>query len=285
MLHFKKFEKPIEEIIESRISCRTYQDQRLKEPDKTRLLTFCDSIQEGLKGEKISFRLVEHDKKSLKGMELTYYGLFKNAQSFLVGIIEHSDSAYVSFGYAFEHAVLKATELGLGTCWFGAFNPELVRNVGIHEYQMIPAICVVGYPAERKTLKEKIARFTIRASRRKDWKDLFFNENFSIPLNKHAAGKYTIPLEYLRLAPSSRNTQPWRIVKQENPIRLHFFKKTVREYCDEKHFHEIDLGIAMCHFELGCAEKNINGAWKTYALNLDDIPAKTSYIMSWEETT
>ncbi|UCC13050.1 MAG: hypothetical protein JSW02_05865 [candidate division WOR-3 bacterium] len=284
MSHFKKFEKPIKEIIESRVSCRTYQDQWLKEHDKIRLLAFCDSIQEGFKGKKISFRLVEFDKETLKGMKLTYYGLFKNALSFIIGIIAQSDSAYVSFGYAFEHVVLKATELGLGTCWFGDFNPYLVEDIAVTEDQMIPALCVVGYPAERSTIKERIARFAIRASKRKEWRNLFFHENFAEHLTKDSAGKYTVPLEYLRMAPSSRNTQPWRIVKQANPTRFHFFKQTIKAYCEKKRMHEIDLGIAMCHFELGCAEKNINGIWKAYTHNLDDVPAKTTYIMSWEET-
>ncbi len=283
MPHLEKFTDPIQGIIESRISCRTYQDRRLTEDDKSRLLAFCAGIRKGLGGEKIMFHLAEHDKRSLKGMNLTYYALFKNALTFIVGIIAQSDFAYVSFGYACEHVVLKATELGLGTCWFGDFNPYLVRNIAVTEDQMIPALCVAGYPAERKTLKEKIARFAIRASRRKDWKELFFKENFAVPLTKDTAGKYTVPLEYLRLAPSSRNTQPWRIVKQENPTRFHFFKRTIKAYCEAKRMHEIDLGIAMCHFELGCAEKNINGIWKAYAHNLDDIPEKTTYIMSWVE--
>jgi len=282
--HLEKFAKPIQEIIKSRISCRTYQDRPLAEPDKTRLLAFCDTIQEGLMGERIMFRLVEYEKKDLKGMKLTYHGLIKNARNFIVGIIEHSDSVYVSFGYAFEHVVLKATELGLGTCWLGYFNPNIIRDIAVTENQIIPAICAVGYAAERSTFKEKIARFAIRASKRKDRERLFFDGDFTKPLTEQAAGTYTEPLEYVRLAPSSGNTQPWRVVKQSDRNVFHFLKKIVNDGYEKKHFHDIDLGIAMCHFELGCTEQNIHGIWEVSDHRIADIPEKTAYIVSWAET-
>jgi hypothetical protein len=50
------------------------------------------------------------------------------------------------------------------------------------------------------------------------------------------------------------------------------------------HFHDIDIGIAICHFELGCMERKINGVWVDRAHNIEDIPEKTTYVMSWEET-
>jgi len=282
--YLDKFEKPIQTIIKSRISCRTYQERSVDERDKARLQTFCEDIQEGLKGEKIKFHLIEYGKEDLKAMKLAYYGLFKNARNFIVGIIEQSDLAYVSFGFAFEHVVLKATEIGLGTCWLGDFDSAFMRNIAITKQQIIPAMCAVGYPAEKSSFKEKVARLAIRASRRKDWKNLFFNGDFTIPLAKQAAGKYTGPLEYVRLAPSSGNTQPWRVVKHGDRNVFHLFKHIGSDRYEKRHLHDIDLGIAMCHFELGCLEQKLHGVWEKREFELDDIPAKTAYIMSWVET-
>lgn len=283
MPYFDKFEKPIRTTIESRISCRTYQEKSIDKHDKAQLLAFCDSLQVGLKGEKITFRLIEFGSDDLKGMKLAYYGLFKNARNFIVGIIDRSDFTHVSFGHTFEHVVLKATELGVGTCWLGYFNPYLIQDITIAEHQIIPAICAAGYPAEKSTFKEKIARFAIRASKRKNWEKLFFDGDFTVPLTQQTAGKYAGPLEYLRLAPSSGNTQPWRVVKQESRNVFHFFKHIVSDRYEKKHLHDIDLGIAMCHFELGCAEQQLTGGWEVRGHGLASIPAKTAYIMSWVE--
>lgn len=283
MSHIENFKKPIRAIVESRISCRTYQSTSIKEHDKDKLRAFCRGLQEGIKGEKITFCLVEHGKDDLKAMKLADYGLFKNARNFIVGIIDRSNLVHVSFGHAMEHVVLKATELGLGTCWLGYFNPHLVRDVVITENQIIPAICAVGYPAERSTFKEKVARFAIRATKRKNWEKLFFDGDLTSPLTKETAGKYAGPLEYLRLAPSSRNTQPWRVVKQKSHNVFHFFKHIVSGRYEKKHLHDIDLGIAMCHFELGCAEQKVNGVWEVREHEVDSVPAKTAYLMSWVE--
>ena len=68
-------------------------------------------------------------------------------------------------------------------------------------------------------------------------------------------------LENVRLAPSALNKQPWRIVKQgEN---FHFFISNDKE--EEKNLYNIkniDIGIAMCHFDLTCKEKGIKGKFK-----------------------
>jgi nitroreductase len=57
--------------------------------------------------------------------------------------------------------MLKATELGLGTCWLGRFSAGLVREIlGIPAADTVVAVLPLGYAAEapdargRKALKE-----------------------------------------------------------------------------------------------------------------------------------
>lgn len=67
----------------------------------------------------------------------------------------------VDLAIALEHIVLEAAELGLGTCWIGAFSEEEVKKVlKVPESQKVVALLTVGYPAEapaarpRKALEE-----------------------------------------------------------------------------------------------------------------------------------
>lgn len=62
---------------------------------------------------------------------------------------------------ALEHIALVATELGLGTCWIGAFNEKKIKELlEIPEDLRVVAIMPVGVPAEspgprpRKPLEE-----------------------------------------------------------------------------------------------------------------------------------
>ena len=68
----------------------------------------------------------------------------------------------LDLGIAMEHMVLKATELGLGTCWVGWFNEEKVREVlDIPKRIRVTALLALGYPEKplpaprsRKTLSK-----------------------------------------------------------------------------------------------------------------------------------
>ncbi len=62
-------------------------------------------------------------------------------------------------GIAGEHLVLRATELGLGTCWIGWYNRRKVRKVlEIPWRYRICALVALGWPAEEIKLHERTAK-------------------------------------------------------------------------------------------------------------------------------
>ena len=60
-------------------------------------------------------------------------------------------------GIAFEHIVLAATDMGLGTCWMGQSNREdLVRNLlDIPDNYKVVALITLGDPDETPGPKER----------------------------------------------------------------------------------------------------------------------------------
>ena len=77
----------------------------------------------------------------------------------------HDDKNYaeVDTSIAIDHMSLAATDLGLGTCWIGAYDPVAVSQVMDLPENVSPlAILLVGYPNEagrdknRKSLKELV---------------------------------------------------------------------------------------------------------------------------------
>ena len=62
----------------------------------------------------------------------------------------------LDIGIAVEHLVLRATELGLGTCWIGWFNERAVRRIlKIPRSIKIVALITLGYPKGELELHEK----------------------------------------------------------------------------------------------------------------------------------
>lgn len=70
----------------------------------------------------------------------------------------------IDVSIAVDHMTLAAFELGLGTCWLGAFYEDRVKAIlGIPEGIRVVALLPLGYPAEqpfarpRKTLEDIVA--------------------------------------------------------------------------------------------------------------------------------
>ncbi len=66
----------------------------------------------------------------------------------------HAD---IDCAIAMDHMILAATDLGLGTCWICAFNPDEAKSVLKLPENVEPvAFTPVGYPADSpKTKKRK----------------------------------------------------------------------------------------------------------------------------------
>lgn len=75
----------------------------------------------------------------------------------------------IDLGIAMEHIVLKATELGLGTCWIGWFHEKKVKQIlGIPQKIKVLALLTVGYSKDE----------TIREKKRKTFDEIFFMETW-----------------------------------------------------------------------------------------------------------
>jgi Cu2+-containing amine oxidase len=61
---------------------------------------------------------------------------------------------------------------------------------------------------------------------------------------------------------------------------FHFFKKPKNRIYEAMGMHELDLGIAMAHFELTSQENDLAGSWVIHseAKTVEDL----QYIISWK---
>jgi nitroreductase len=62
----------------------------------------------------------------------------------------------IDLGIAMEHMVLKATELGLGSCWIGWFSAANVKRIlNIPKRIKVSAMLAVGYPKDAPLKKRR----------------------------------------------------------------------------------------------------------------------------------
>lgn len=269
----------INEIAKIRKSVRTYIEKPLAKQDRKKLNDYITGLseQEHPFGARVRISLFDVDKE-ISSKDLGTYGVIKGAKSYLGVAVTKQKGAEEAVGYVFEKLVLYAASLGLGTCWLGGtFNRgEFAKAMQITDNEFFPIASPVGYPAAKNHTVDKIMRKAIKADHRKPFEELFFENDFSTPLSKEKAGEYAKVLEAVRLAPSAKNGQPWRILKDGD--NFHFFeKKTIPSSSYD--IQRLDIGIAGCHFELATREKGINGK----LAYVDTLPEEKGliYVFSW----
>jgi len=270
------------ETINRRRSCRTY-DPRPVEPGKLAELTeFLLSNRTGPFDGRLRFQLLALDEMQPEDIRhLGTYGVIRGARCFIVGAVGRDPHAMEDYGYAMERNILKATSLGLGTCWMGGTfrRSEFARQVNLAEDELLPAITPVGYPGERRSATERFFRFSAGSDQRKAWGELFYDRDTATPLSRESAGPYAKALECVRIGPSASNKQPWRIVRTEGVFHFYLSKTPLYDtFFKDIPLQNIDMGIAMCHFELASLEIGQAGAWKVEPTVL---PEDWEYIASW----
>lgn len=278
--------------MKSRYSCRRYQDKTIEPGLRTALTQSLDDNKLGPLGTKARFEVIaasEGDLSSLKG--LGTYGLIKGANGFIVGATESGPKSLEDFGYLMECAILRATELGLGTCWLGGVftKSNFAKRIQLTDGEIMPAIAVVGVIEEGGKSRDKV-RQSAGADHRLPREVLFFEDDLNKPIKDEAAGPYREVLDLVRWAPSASNKQPWRIVKTETG--WHFCLARSKHYGKGSllftllripDLQRVDMGIAMCHFEFSARELGLKGSWVVEDPVLS-LPDKTEYVVTWKPT-
>ncbi len=271
------------ETIRMRVSCRTYSNMAV-EPDKIAKLTeYLKFNTDAPFGSKIRFKLLSFDNMDMSELKgLGTYGVIKGAGQFIVGAVVDQPKAMEDYGYGMEKNILTATSLGLGTCWLGGtFNRTgFGKKMNLAEGELLPAVTPVGYSGDKRSIVERVLRFSAGSDKRKPWEELFYEGSIEPPLVKDRAGNDTTPLECVRLCPSASNKQPWRIIKDHD--NYHFYIKRTPGY--DRAFgpiriQNIDMGIAMCHFELSSREMGLDGLWKVKDPQIKNRDME--YLVSW----
>ena len=271
--------------INDRISVRNYIDQTIEQDKRSSIADLLRSNQDGPFGNKVRFELIdldEMDKKEIKN--LGTYGFITGARLYVVSATNDSYRAMEDIGYCFEKIILSATNIGLGTCWMGGTfkRASFAKQINVSRSEIVPAISPIGYAHEKRNIKDKAIRRFAKSDKRKSWDELFFDGDTETPLSKANAGKYETPLECVRLGPSATNFQPWRIIKEMDKAIYHFYLKRTKGYnkaLKSVDLQSIDIGIAMCHFELAARELGLDGKWEEQEPSIDVNRAE--YIISW----
>lgn len=271
-----KFNKSVQVIIEKRTSIRNYVEKEIDSNSLNEINKLLNSLSDDV----MNFKLIDLSNKT--DLKFGTYGVIKGAKTYLIGTIKknhiNNNDTIIEFGYRFEKIVLKATDLGLGTCWMGATfsKKKAMEIININKDEIIGIVSPIGYASVKSGVVDKMVRKVVKSSQRKEWEKIFFDENFSKSLSLN--DNYSKALKMVRMSPSYKNIQPWRIIK--NGDFYDFYSSTlIYSKNDTISYPLNDMGIAKCHFELMANELGLCGEW----IKNDNyiIGDGFNYVFSW----
>jgi nitroreductase len=282
-------------LMAKRTSCRSFSDEPLSHADRQVL---ADIIREPVSppfGTPLRFVLIDRDEPSRpaeRKSEIGTYGVIRGANTYIAGICPAAEGGFTleDYGYVFEHIIIRATGLGLGTCWLGGTfsRSRFAEAACLKPDERLPCVTPVGYPAASRTVIDRFMRKAARSSERKPPHELFFSGSFSSPLHDLAACPLSQALEMVRAAPSASNKQPWRVVFDAHRQSYSFYLQFSPHYAGNRLgfvIQRIDIGIAMYHFAQTAQHLGYCGAWELEDPGIAIPPEHAGnlrYIASWK---
>jgi nitroreductase family protein len=224
-------------FLKSRHSVRAFRHDPIS-PDAVKALkaemTMTNTHEAGM-----HFTLVFDDDNPFRGFSKSY-GVFNNARNYLAVIADTSfPDAMERAGYFAQRFVMRALELGLGSCCVGGtYNPDRI-NLQMRVDWKLLFVVVFGYPLDRERLLARAMRGFIHRHDRKP-EDFFKGTTEDLSQARAHYPWIDMMLEAVACAPSSLNKQPVRISlsKEGDPRQL------TASVDDRNPKNLVDLGIA-----------------------------------------
>ena len=243
------------DIMRSRRSVRTFDGEALRPEDAERIMEYAETAGNPY-GIRITWKLLDAKNDGLSSPVIV------GTDAYIAGKTDKVPHAEEAFGYSFEKTVLFAESLGIGTTWIAGTMDRAAfeKAVELAPGEVMPCVSPLGYPAKKMSIRESMMRKGIKADTRMKFGELFFDGSFDKPLTAERAGMLAEALEGVRLAPSAVNKQPWRAVICAD--KVHFYEKRSKGYVspDGWDIQKIDMGIALCHFELAAKESGLEAS-------------------------
>jgi len=165
------------DMIKARGSIRRYKPEPVPKEDLLRVVEAAEYAQSAANRQPWQFVLVTDTAMKKRLVEAARnQGFVGEAAAVVVCLANPVESAKVGpfegflidLAIAIENMVLAAWDLGIGSCWIGAFNENSVKELlGIPEGLRVVSLLTLGYPDEKP-----------RAKNRKPLKDILHYERY-----------------------------------------------------------------------------------------------------------
>lgn len=150
---------PVRDAIKERRSIRQYTKRRLRGEDLKSVLEAGIWAPSGLNNQPWKFKVIREDKKDGLAKFTKYGNVIKRAPSIICVFLDNSatynrEKDIMAIGASIQNMLLRAYELGLGTCWLGEIlnkKEAVAKYLEVDsDYELMAAV-TIGYSDEEIT--------------------------------------------------------------------------------------------------------------------------------------
>lgn len=178
-------------------------------------------------------------------------------------------------GYYTEKLISRINAVGLEACWITLNHvDEDIRAKALGDIgRRTPYILAIGYPPRRNPFTREVT-----PSDRLGVEELVFQDVEENPIDMNWLDDRSLDdlFYYVRFAPSSRNSQPWRFLLKNNKVKL------LMAYNKEGEISLIDAGVMMYYFEQMARSIGIIHEWELIEGTCKGEKANYKYVAQYE---
>jgi len=202
-----------------------------------------------------------------------YNNIMIKAPHYLIFLSEEKEHYIENTGYAVQDLILKAWSLGIGSGWITFKDgEEIKRKLSIESDKKLTALIAMGYEVENKNkvLYENVSEYNPskadvkvvedNTSERLGIRDLVFMKKWGEKADPDELVNLGLleGFTYGRLAPSTKNRQPWRFIVDDGKVILTLKKDSFVSEYEEK----IDTAVIMLYFNAVLESTLYDIRWK-----------------------
>jgi nitroreductase len=150
------------DAMKARTSVRAYAQTPVSSDSLERVLESARISPSAMNYQPWQFIVVKDIEKRKAMSKARYAGFLKESPVVIVGCGDKKRSPewhVVDVTIALQNMVMTATAEGLGTCWIGSFDEDLVRSIlKIPDHLAVVALLAVGHPRKKMDILATIAR-------------------------------------------------------------------------------------------------------------------------------
>lgn len=269
-------------VIEKRRSVREYKEKELDAKDLELVMEYIGDMPQLVDGAAISAKLFEGTQvfERLQGVA-GYNGVMIQAPHYIVLTAKPEPNFLSAAGYAGEWLVLNVTKHDIATCWVSTNNNEakIHKLLDLPVEEEVVGIIAMGYAkgdmrvsnifkrqgadatAKLMSYQHVDSEFhEVPVSGRLSIEEIAYMKAWGVPATIESLEVlgFTEVFYYMRMAPSSANKQPWRIVVDKDKFLLTMSKD---DGYDDDRLALLEAGIAMIYFEVAMHDAGFPGAW------------------------